>query len=293
MNYTDKKQLEAIYEAQLIFNRINAESHLLEEGFFNSITSGLNWGEWLNKALPYIGTIGLSMVGVNLISKVLEFLGKKADTVSEKDAQAMYKYAPPEIQKRFDELAQLKEKDPEAYQAGVKQIRDYAMRDFKDKLEAKGVKVEGSLLGKTLSKIGSFGNSFLGTIIITGGIFAIMHFLGIYSPPPFINKTLGDRAGEYINASKDRAGEYINASKAGYETLAGDSASDRVVASLKNPVDTITGAVATIGDIAATNARAAAYDQAGRETLKKLFVKYADNPEMLAKLKKAEALNYK
>jgi hypothetical protein len=282
MNYTDKKQLEAIYEAQLIFNRINAESHLLEEGFFDSITSGLNWGEWLNKALPYIGTIGLSMVGVNLISKVLEFLGKKADTVSEKDAQAMYKYAPPEIQKRFDELAQLKEKDPEAYQAGVKQIRDYAMRDFKDKLEAKGVKVEGSLLGKTLSKIGSFGNSFLGTIIITGGIFAIMHFLGIYSPPPFINKTLGDRAGEYINASK-----------AGYETLAGDSASDRVVTSLKNPVDTITGAGATIGDIAATNARAAASDQAGRETLKKLFVKYADNPEMLAKLKKIEALNYK
>jgi hypothetical protein len=222
------------------------------------------------------------MVGVNLISKVLEFLGKKADTVSEKDAQAMYKYAPPEIQKRFDELAQLKEKDPEAYQAGVKQIRDYAMRDFKDKLEAKGVKVEGSLLGKTLSKIGSFGNSFLGTIIITGGIFAIMHFLGIYSPPPFINKTLGDRAGEYINASK-----------AGYETLAGDSASDRVVTSLKNPVDTITGAGATIGDIAATNARAAASDQAGRETLKKLFVKYADNPEMLAKLKKIEALNYK
>jgi hypothetical protein len=35
MNYTDKKQLEAIYEAQLIFNRINAESHLLEEGFFD------------------------------------------------------------------------------------------------------------------------------------------------------------------------------------------------------------------------------------------------------------------
>lgn len=282
MNYTDKKQLEAIYEAQLIFNRINAESHLLEEGFFDSITSGLNWGEWLSKALPYIGTVGLSMVGVNLISKVLEFLGKKADTVSEKDAQVMYKYAPPEIQKRFDELAQLKEKDPEAYQAGVKQIRDYAMRDLKDKLEAKGVKVEGSLLGKTLSKIGSFGNSFLGTIIITGGIFAIMHFLGIYSPPPFINKTLGDRATEYINTSK-----------AGYETLAGNSASDRVVTSLKNPVDTITGAGATIGDIAATNARAAASDRAGRETLKNLFVKYADNPEMLAKLKKIEALNYK
>lgn len=229
MSYTDKRELEAIYEAQLIFNRINAESHLLEEGFFDSIVTGvkklgsgaastLNWGEWLSKALPYIGTVGLSLVGVNLISKVLEFLGKKADTVSEQDAQVMYKYAPPEIQKRFDELAQLKEKDPEAYQAGVKQIRDYAMRDFKDKLEAKGVKVEGSFLGKTLSKIGNFGNSFLGTIIITGGIFAIMHFLGIYSPPSFVNKTLGDRAadiakipGEMVSSVKGAAQAQIQA----------------------------------------------------------------------------------
>jgi len=211
MSTKGQKQLEAIYEAQLILDRINSETSILNEGFFDALKGGLegslNISEWFGKALPYIKNVGLSLVGVNLISKVLEYLGKKANTVSEEDAKKMYSIAPPEIKQRFDELAQLKDKDPEAYQAGIKQIRDYAMQDLKGKLEAKGVKVEDSLLGKTLTKLGSFGNSFIGTIVITGAIFTIMHFLGIYSPPAFVDKTLGDRATEVGEIAADKAAE--------------------------------------------------------------------------------------
>lgn len=298
MNAKDIKQLEAIYEAQLILDRINSESVILNEKneFLDTISKGLNIAEWFGKALPYIKNAGLTLVGVNLISKILEYLGKKANTISEEDAKKMYSIAPPEIKQKFDELAQLKDKDPEAYQAGIKQIRDYAMQDLKGKLKAKGVKVEDGLLGKTLTKLGSFGDSFIGTIVITGAIFTIMHFLGIYSPPSFINKSLGDRAGDIVDAStaayeklKGRTRDYIDASKAGFEKLADAPARSRPSKILLNPIDTLTGAVGTIGDIAATGESTAMSRRAGKEMLKKMLVKYKDNPEKLAQVKRMYA----
>ena len=84
MSAKGQKQLESIYEAQLILSKINNECSLLQE---NILTSSLNIGEWFLKAIPYIKNVGLSLVGVNLISKVLEYLGKKANTVSEEDAK--------------------------------------------------------------------------------------------------------------------------------------------------------------------------------------------------------------
>ncbi len=141
--------------------------------------------DWFPKMMSYVKSVGFTLLGVNLLSMIFKYVGNKINTVDEKDIKKMYSMAPPEIQRRFDELAQIKDSDPDGYQAGIRQLRDYALADLKKKLEAKGVQVEDSTLGTILTKLGSFGTSFLGSIFLTGIIFVVMNYLGIYTPPAF------------------------------------------------------------------------------------------------------------
>lgn len=146
--------------------------------------------ENLAKLGGYLKTLGLTAIGVSLISYVLSYFGKKLNSVSDDDISKMYKIAPPEIKQRIDELMTIKDKDPEKFQAGIRNLRDLALQDFKDKLKSKGVDVEGSTLGNILTKIGSFGQSFGGTIVITGLLFFILNALGLYTVPQFTDSVL-------------------------------------------------------------------------------------------------------
>lgn len=159
----------------------------------DTVTNAANFAgdvwDWFPKMLSYVKSVGFTLLGVNLLSMIFKYVGNKINTVDEEDIKKMYSMAPPEIQRRFDELSQIKDSDPDRYQAGIKQLRDYALEDLKQKLQAKGVKVEDSTLGTVLTKLGSFGTSFLGSIFLTGIIFVVMNVLGIYTPPVFPTMT--------------------------------------------------------------------------------------------------------